>query len=714
LWRKDYFSAGFSFALGAAVLAVLLLLGWQVLQAALEIASPFIAGIVIALLLDPLVDRIQSQWGGGKRLPAVLFVFLGFLTVFVGLLAFVVPNLIAQTQSLVTWFTPMTYTIERASSKNGHYTTTAANVVTTSYTVHGIQPGNYYFRVWGVDSNGQQRLIAGPARAAVTGAPESSRSPASALKTILVPTPMFPGGLFPAFTTPTEAPVAPRPAAAPAEPDAAAPDAETPSPPASTPGPTSSQSDHRRPQTASTPAAASRNTTPTPAPASTPATDEGQSPDVPATAAPSAAPSTDDSTPAATSEAAPAPGVAPTPVIWARPSSVSLRSLLLDGDGAARAADTTPTPAAARFATAPASSPTAAAGATTIVTHRVVTDVTTRKSLSGSGGAAPLPTVAAAAPAAIAAAPAAAEPGTLAATPVDGGVYLHWRAPTRDVSGIDSIRVQIDQWLASHRNVGPFKLPASFEAVTATYSDQATQALKVSASRVGEIVLASASRLLSVILVPIVTFYILADIDRLRGRALFLVPEGLRQSVMRASADIGVVFGGYVRGILLVSLLYGISVMVLFAGFLKSYALLLGAVAGVLYIVPYLGPLVTSLVAAILSLITGHGIGSTLLILGLGLGLNQIFDNVIVPRVVGRSVGLHPLLTMFALLLGGILFGLSGMLLSVPVAASIQAILFRLYPKLSAPTPLSMLMDRSTTTAAVPTAAVADNTAGAD
>ncbi len=59
--------------------------------------------------------------------------------------------------------------------------------------------------------------------------------------------------------------------------------------------------------------------------------------------------------------------------------------------------------------------------------------------------------------------------------------------------------------------------------------------------------------------------------------------------------------------------------------------------------------------------------------------------------MVGGGVGLHPVMSLFALVLGGTLFSIPGMLLSVPVAASIQVILFRLYPKLTTPTPAPFL-----------------------
>jgi hypothetical protein len=71
--------------------------------------------------------------------------------------------------------------------------------------------------------------------------------------------------------------------------------------------------------------------------------------------------------------------------------------------------------------------------------------------------------------------------------------------------------------------------------------------------------------------------------------------------------------------------------------------------------------------------------------------VNQTFDNVIAPKVVGGGVGLNPVLAIFSLTLGGCLFGFWGLLFSVPIAASIQVILFRLFPKMTKPTPVSFL-----------------------
>ena len=258
---------------------------------------------------------------------------------------------------------------------------------------------------------------------------------------------------------------------------------------------------------------------------------------------------------------------------------------------------------------------------------------------------------------------------------------------------LDTSRTFVNQWLQSHQRLGPFQLPPNLNTLIGQYSDQVSAAMKASLGRVASILIGSVAQLIWLIIVPIVAFYLLMDIDRLRARLLFLLPQYYRTSVERTALDVGTVFGSYIRGLLIVSALYGVvSVFMFLALGLRSYALLLGFLAGVLYMVPYVGPLITALLATMLSLATGHGAGHALLVLALLLVLNQIFDNVVTPRIVGGGVGLHPVVTVFALFLGAELFGIWGMLLSVPVAASIQLALFRLFPRLNAPTPLAFLM----------------------
>ena len=176
----------------------------------------------------------------------------------------------------------------------------------------------------------------------------------------------------------------------------------------------------------------------------------------------------------------------------------------------------------------------------------------------------------------------------------------------------------------------------------------------------------------------------------------YLAPQRARAPMSQYARDIGSVFTDYLRGLLIVSTLYGIATMIALACLslihrqMFAYVLLIGVAGGILYAVPYIGPLVTAAVTFLVAFSAG-GLSFGIIAIIVTLIVNQIFDNVITPRVVGGGVGLSPVASLFALTLGGTLFGLWGLLLSVPVAASIQAILFRLFPKLTTPTPDAFL-----------------------
>lgn len=258
-------------------------------------------------------------------------------------------------------------------------------------------------------------------------------------------------------------------------------------------------------------------------------------------------------------------------------------------------------------------------------------------------------------------------------------------------SGPARLQEQVDAWLADHRRIGSVQLPASVNDLVAQYSDQLAAALKASASRVAGVIVGSVSGLLSTILVPIITFYLLMDMDRLRRRFLALLPERARRVFLVTVRDVGNVFGGYVRGMIQVSLIYMVTAVVVLLGLsfipllapMRGYALLIGVVGGLLYVIPYVGFLGVLLLTVTVGLVTGAPVGA---IAGFAIALftlNQTFDNVVTPRIVGGGVGIHPILSMFALLLGASLFGLWGMLLAVPVAGSIRVVLLRLYPQLA-------------------------------
>jgi predicted PurR-regulated permease PerM len=261
---------------------------------------------------------------------------------------------------------------------------------------------------------------------------------------------------------------------------------------------------------------------------------------------------------------------------------------------------------------------------------------------------------------------------------------------------IQRLRTTTNGFLHSHPRILGVKLPQNFDSLFQPVSDRASQLVSSSAGKVTGYLLSSIEALLQTVITLIVTFYLLLDIDRLRARVFFLAPERWRGLMGIIGKDIGGVVSSYLRGLLIVSVMYGAATFVLLLGMglvhreVTSYALIVGFVGGLLYTIPYIGPLLTGVITFLVCFAAG-GVGFGGVGILVTLILNQIFDNVIAPRILGGGVGLNPVLSIFALTLGGTLFGLWGLLLSVPIAASIQAILFRLFPQLTTPTPPAFL-----------------------
>lgn len=213
----------------------------------------------------------------------------------------------------------------------------------------------------------------------------------------------------------------------------------------------------------------------------------------------------------------------------------------------------------------------------------------------------------------------------------------------------------------------------------------------------------AASKVLWLIIIPVAAFFFMRDYPVLRARMIFLFPEPYHEHIDRMSREIVDVFSTYLRGLTKVCLIYGLTLFVVFWMLGVRYALFLGMVAGVFYAVPYVGQLITGLGSGLVAyLMERHtvffffevgpqSLSYTLLVIGAAVVLQNLFDQIVYPRVVGASVGLHPVISIFALMAGATLFGLWGMLVAVPVAASIQIILMFVFPKLLLPPPARLV-----------------------
>lgn len=194
--------------------------------------------------------------------------------------------------------------------------------------------------------------------------------------------------------------------------------------------------------------------------------------------------------------------------------------------------------------------------------------------------------------------------------------------------------------------------------------------------------LAWAPNLAWFIVVPVLAFYILNDFHRIYAKGILLVPARHRPFAQTLVSEISALFGKYLRGMVTLCTLLGVSSAALLFALGNPYWQLLGLMMGVLYIVPVVGVLFTISLAVLVTLVTvsaGKAVLTGCLLLALS---NGLFDQVITPRVLGKQVGLHPIGTILALLLGYQVWGMGGMLIAVPLAAAIQTVIVHLIPKL--------------------------------
>lgn len=184
--------------------------------------------------------------------------------------------------------------------------------------------------------------------------------------------------------------------------------------------------------------------------------------------------------------------------------------------------------------------------------------------------------------------------------------------------------------------------------------------------------------LANLLLIPVVTFYLLRDWDRMMASIAELVPAGIRSNVTGIAREIDTVLSEFVRGQISV-----IAIMVLFYSLGLwlvglDYALAVGMVAGILVFIPYLGVTVGVLLGTLACLGQHPDLVSLLLVWGVFAAGQLLEGMVITPKLVGERVGLHPVVVIFALMAFGQLFGFFGVLLAIPASAALLVALRRL------------------------------------
>jgi len=176
-----------------------------------------------------------------------------------------------------------------------------------------------------------------------------------------------------------------------------------------------------------------------------------------------------------------------------------------------------------------------------------------------------------------------------------------------------------------------------------------------------------ATGLFSMVLALLIGFYVLTDLPHLQQEIFLLAGERSREELTHGIATVTRVLGGWLRGTLIQSTVMAVLMAIGLAIAGVPYALALGVIGGLFNIVPYVGPAIVLVLAAAAGLFISPMTAVWALVVVVA--VQQLDALVMQPRIMAEQVDIHPLLVIFSLLVGASLFGVPGMVLSIPVAA---------------------------------------------
>jgi sporulation integral membrane protein YtvI len=181
----------------------------------------------------------------------------------------------------------------------------------------------------------------------------------------------------------------------------------------------------------------------------------------------------------------------------------------------------------------------------------------------------------------------------------------------------------------------------------------------------------------NLVIIPVVMFYLLRDFDSINEKLLRLVPPRFQDKTKDVVTEIDQVLSKFVRGQLMVATLMGVMYSIGLFLCDTPMSLSLGMMAGLVNLVPYLGLVFGFVPSAFLTYMHTQELMPVLAVAGV-FGVVQALEGmVITPRIVGENIGLHPVAVILAVLLGGELFGLTGMILGVPGVAVLNVLISR-------------------------------------
>lgn len=185
-----------------------------------------------------------------------------------------------------------------------------------------------------------------------------------------------------------------------------------------------------------------------------------------------------------------------------------------------------------------------------------------------------------------------------------------------------------------------------------------------------------------ILLAPVLSFYILKDLDLIKDKAFAAAPPAWRDDITELLKEIDQVLGSFVKGYFLVAAVVGGLTVVAMVLLGVDFPLMLGLISGLAELIPYFGPVIGAVPAVGLAVLKSKWLA--LKVAAVFFIIHQLEGNFISPKIMGDKVGLHPLVVILSLLAGGELYGLAGMLLAVPAAAVLRVLMKFIFVKIAA------------------------------
>ncbi|MGI6712949.1 MAG: AI-2E family transporter [Bacillota bacterium] len=239
----------------------------------------------------------------------------------------------------------------------------------------------------------------------------------------------------------------------------------------------------------------------------------------------------------------------------------------------------------------------------------------------------------------------------------------------------------VQQWINEmHQEYSRFNLPESIRQIIDETIVSVESKLVNIIRNFASFLINLFSYSLSLIIVPILTFYFLKDHEIISKKIVSYLPRAYQEELLSNWATINLLLRKFIRGHLSVALIVGTLTSIGLAFLGVDYALTLGFIAGIADLIPYFGPIIGAIPAVCLAFLQSKKLALYVIIVMFI--VQQIESSIISPKIIGDSVGLHPLVIIFVLLLGGYLFGILGMLFAVPITAVMRVIINFAYQRL--------------------------------